>query len=124
MIAADTSAWIDFLSDKKTSGASRLLDALKQGTLLVPPVVLVELLSFPRLDQQDAALIETLPRLEIASGYWERCAESRKTLLTQGLKCRLGDVLIAQNCIDLDIPLITEDQDFRHFGKLGLQLIS
>jgi predicted nucleic acid-binding protein len=123
MIAADSSVWIDFLSDKKTSGASHLTEALTQGTLLIPPVVLVELLSFPRLDQQDAALIGTLPRLELSSGYWERCAENRKTLLAKGLKCRLGDILIAQNCIDQDIPLITEDEDFRHFEKFGLQRI-
>jgi predicted nucleic acid-binding protein len=35
----------------------------------------------------------------------------------------LGDALIAQSCIDHDVPLITRDTDFRHFAKhCGLKL--
>jgi len=34
----------------------------------------------------------------------------------------LADTLIAQICIDHDVPLITRDKDFRHFAKHGLRL--
>jgi hypothetical protein len=30
--------------------------------------------------------------------------------------------LIAQSCIDHDVPLITADTDFRHYAPLGLRL--
>jgi predicted nucleic acid-binding protein len=31
--------------------------------------------------------------------------------------------LIAQSCLDHDIPLITYDHDFRHFVRVGLKLV-
>jgi predicted nucleic acid-binding protein len=34
-----------------------------------------------------------------------------------------SDTLIAQTCIDHDVPLITRDQDFRHFVSAGLTLL-
>jgi predicted nucleic acid-binding protein len=44
-------------------------------------------------------------------------------LLGKGLKARLGDALVAQACIDHNIPLIARDGDFRHFVKhCGLKL--
>lgn len=46
----------------------------------------------------------------------------RSMLLSMTLKAKLPDVLIAQSCIDHDIPLITYDRDFRHFVRAGLKL--
>jgi predicted nucleic acid-binding protein len=44
-------------------------------------------------------------------------------LLARKLRARLPDTLIAQSCIDHDIPLIARDTDFRHFAKhCGLKL--
>jgi len=31
----------------------------------------------------------------------------------------LADTLIAQSCIDHDVRLVTRDDDFRHFVRLG-----
>jgi hypothetical protein len=46
-------------------------------------------------------------------------------LLLKGLKARLADALIAQCCIDADVPLIARDSDFRHFKRwCGLKLAS
>jgi len=121
MIVADSSAWIDFFSGKDSFGAVALERGLTQGTVLIPPIVLVEILSFPRLQEKHAEFISLLPRLELTPGYWERCASARKKLLTKGLKCRLGDCLIAQSCMDQDVLLISEDEEFRHFEELGLK---
>lgn len=33
------------------------------------------------------------------------------------------EVIIAQSCLDHDIPLITYDLDFRHFIPAGLKLL-
>jgi predicted nucleic acid-binding protein len=49
----------------------------------------------------------------------------RAKVLAQHRKARLGDALIAQSCLDRDIPLITRDRDFRAFAEvanLGLVL--
>ena len=45
--------------------------------------------------------------------------------MSKGLKARALDSLIAQCCIDADVPLIARDTDYRHFAKwCGLKLVS
>jgi predicted nucleic acid-binding protein len=124
MIAADTSAWIDYAKDIKTASSRLLEGALEQGILVIPPLVLAEVLSSPKISHAAEKFILTLPRIELVSGYWERTALLRRATLKKGLKARIGDCLIAQSCIDQNIPLITGDLDFRHFVKLGLELVS
>jgi predicted nucleic acid-binding protein len=34
----------------------------------------------------------------------------------------LADTLIAQACLDHEVPLVTRDPDFRHFRTAGLRL--
>lgn len=36
-----------------------------------------------------------------------------------GRRARLGDALIAQACIDADVPLLTRDADFQVFAEVG-----
>jgi hypothetical protein len=44
-------------------------------------------------------------------------------VLSNKRKARLGDALIAQCCIDREIPLITRDRDFQAFADAaGLDL--
>ena len=124
MIAADTSAWIDF-SRGYDSPACKLLErALEEAALLLPMPVLFELLSAPGLQSESRKVLLEMPRLELTDGFWERAAELRQHLLKKQLKARSIDVLIAQNCIDHKIPLLAADTDFRHFAKLGLTLAS
>jgi predicted nucleic acid-binding protein len=51
-----------------------------------------------------------------------RSGELRANTRQEGNKANLADVLIAQSCIDHDVPLITHDADFRHFLRAGLKL--
>jgi predicted nucleic acid-binding protein len=57
--------------------------------------------------------------LEISEGYWERAGLLRARVLARGLRARLADTLIAQSCLDHNLPLVTRDADFRHFVRLG-----
>lgn len=123
MIAADTSAWIDYAKGVPSVGARHLEGGLSEGNLVMPLPVLFEVLSGPGITADASALITRLPRLEILEGYWERAAELRKFLLKKGLKARAMDSLIAQTCLDHNVPLIAVDQDYRHFVKRGLKLI-
>lgn len=123
MIAADTSAWIDYAKGLESDHSRRLEACLGDGNLVMPLPVLFEILSGPGLTSAAEAYIRALPRLEATNGYWERAGELRRALLKKGLKARSMDCLIAQNCIDSDVPLIAADRDYRHFSQLGLKLI-
>ena len=121
-VAADTSAWIDLAAGHKTQAADYLEVSLVEGLIVVPPAVLVEVLSGPRIRPEIEERIRVLNRLDLRAGFWERTALLRRDLLRAGLKANLGDCLIAQNCIDEDVILITRDRDFRHFERHGLRL--
>jgi len=124
MIAAETSTWIAFLEGSEGQDA-RLLDrALADRQVLMVPVVLTELLSDPKLPSEVAKTLSEVPMIEIEPGYWQRAGGLRAKAMTKGRKARLGDVLIAQTCIDRGILLLTRDHDFRTFtDAAGLELV-
>lgn len=123
MIAADTSVLIDYFQGKGNSQTDKLDEVLTYHTLGLPPVVLVEILSDPALPKKFIDRISELPILDSSDNFWHRAALNRSILISKKLKARLADCLIAQCCIDHNVPLITNDKDFRHFVKYcGLQL--
>jgi predicted nucleic acid-binding protein len=123
MIAVDTSSMIAFLQGQDGRDTQAISDALQNDSLHLPPVVVTELLSDPKASGQIRELIGQLPQLSLSEGYWSRAGQSRQKLLLKGYKARLGDALIAQACMDNNVPLITRAPDFRHFVNLcGLRL--
>ena len=124
MIAADSSSLIALFRGDDGPDVQLLDRALHQGIVVLPPVVLAEMLSYPALDEEIAGLIRALSVLEIHPGFWERTAAIRARVLTLGLRARLADSLIAQSCVDHGVPLITRDDDFQHFADhAGLILL-
>jgi len=124
MIAADTSTWIAYLEGDRGDDAQVLDKALADRQVLMVPAVLTELLSDPKLASGVAQTLAAVPLIEITTGYWQRAATLRAQVLSKRRKARLGDALIAQNCIDFGIPLITRDRDFRAFAEAaGLDLV-
>ncbi|MGA9980706.1 MAG: PIN domain-containing protein [Candidatus Sulfotelmatobacter sp.] len=117
MIAADTSTWVAFLEGAGGEDAKLLDRALEDRQVLMVPVVLTELLSDPKLPSSVAETLAEVPLVEIGPGYWQRAGALRARVLAKSRKARLGDALIAQICIDQDIPLITRDRDFRAFAE-------
>jgi len=115
MIAADTSTWVAFLEGDAGEDVQLLDKALENRQVLMVPVVLTELLSEPQLPAGVAATLADVPMIEIGSGFWQRAGSLRAKVLAKRRKARLGDALIAQTCIDHDIPLLTRDRDFRAF---------
>lgn len=125
MIAADTSTWVAFLRGDGGADVDALDAALAGRHVLMPPAVLTELLSDPKLDASVADTLKELPLVEIADGYWQRAGELRARVLASRRKARLGDALIAQSCIDRDVPLLTRDRDFVAFARAaGLDLLA
>jgi len=125
VIAADTSTWVAFLRGDGGADVDALDAALAGRHVLMPPAVLTELLSDPKLDTSVADTLKELPLVEIADGYWQRAGELRARVLASRRKARLGDALIAQSCIDRDVPLLTRDRDFVAFARAaGLDLLA
>lgn len=121
MIAVDTSSWIAFFSDREPSGDDTALveSALADHQACLPPVVLTELLSDPKLPAAVSKLLSELPVLDAEPGFWARAGLLRARLLARKRRARLADTLIAQSCLDYDVRLLTRDDDFRHFARLG-----
>ena len=124
MIAADTSTWVAFLQGDAGEDARLLDKALEDRQVVMVPVVLTELLSDPGLPSGIAETLCEVPLVEIELGYWQRAGVLRSKVLARRRKARLGDALIAQNCVDRGLPLLTRDRDFRAFVEAaGLQLL-
>jgi predicted nucleic acid-binding protein len=123
LIALDTSAFARLLDGESDRASLAARSALSAGDAHLPPVVLTELLSNPSIAEAAATYVSSVPLLELHDGYWYRAASLRANLLRRGFKAELPDCLIAQSCLDHDIPLITYDLDFRHFVQAGLKLL-
>ncbi len=123
MIAIDTSSWIAYLAGSTGADVEATGVALDHRQAALPPVVLSELLSDPKLRRHVKDLFRGLPLLEIFDGYWERAGLLRAKALAHGRRAPLADTLIAQTCLDHDVELVTRDSDFGHFCRLaGLRL--
>lgn len=119
MIAIDTSSLIAYFSDVDGKDVEAVEFAFQQQCGVFPPVVLCEMLSDHKITSSVIKLLTGIPLLVFKEGYWERAGLLRGKILSKGFKARLADTLIAQSCIDNDIPLVTRANDFRHFHKLG-----
>lgn len=117
MTVAGASTWIAFLQGGRGQDVQLLDRALEDRRVLMAPVVLTEMLSDPGLPSDVTQTLSQLPLIEIESGYWERAGLLRSKVLAKRRKARLGDALIAQCCIDREIPLLTRDRDFRTFAE-------
>jgi predicted nucleic acid-binding protein len=97
----------------------RMDEALADGSVAMAPPVLAELLTDPMLPAQDEREILLIPLLEIFPGFWVRTGKLRSLLWKHGYRPKLVDTMIAQCCIDHQVPLLTRDRDFRPFARHG-----
>jgi predicted nucleic acid-binding protein len=124
VIAADTSTWVAFFHGARGADIEVLDLALRDQQVVMPPVVLTELLSDPKLPAAVASTLSEVPLVEIGGGYWQRAGELRARVLAARRKARLGDALIAQSCVDRGIPLVTRDREFKEFAAAaGLDIV-
>lgn len=123
MIAVDSSTFIHGLNGVRSSAVDLMRRAAAEERLVLPEIVVTEILSFARATPDLRDVLSVFPRIPVSEGYWDRTGATRRILLKLGLKARLGDSLVAQSCLDADLPLIAGDTDFRHFAAhCGLKL--
>jgi predicted nucleic acid-binding protein len=121
VIAADTSSLIAYLNRAGGDDIDRIEAAMSSDTLRLAPMVITELATGGATSVQE--FLATAVLLPITDGYWLRAGINRRLLRSKGLKAATSDTLIAQCCIDADVPLIARDTDFRHFAEwCGLKL--
>ena len=124
MIAADTSSWVVYLEGGEGEDVRWLDRALEGRHVVMVPIVLTELLSGPNLPSSVADILSEVPLLSISPGYWHRAGALLAKVLAKRRRARLADALIAQNCIDAGVPLLTRDRDFHAFVEVaGLDLL-
>jgi len=119
VIALDTSSLVAFFQGEEGDDVGLVDLAFAQKNAVLPPVVLSELLSDPRLKAPVANTIKEIPLLDILDGYWERVGALRSKVISKGWRAPLADALIAQNCLDHNVTLVTRDADFRNFERAG-----
>lgn len=83
----------------------------------MPPGVVAEILSDPGFPADQRRWLDGARLLEATEGFWERAGLSRAKLIALGCKPRFSDTLIAQACIDHDVPLLTRDSGFKLFEE-------
>jgi predicted nucleic acid-binding protein len=115
MLAVDTSSLVEFLKGSKGTDIELIERALDEKNLILPPIVLSEVLSDPKLSASIKKTLQNIPTLPLLDGFWVNAGYLRSQALAHKRKARLGDALITQFCIDHQIPLITRDKDFKTF---------
>lgn len=115
MICVDSSVWIAYFEGGSGADITFLQGVLEEGTAVLAPAVLSELLSDPEIPSELESFLLHVPVLTLVDGYWERVGRLRRNVLAAHHKARLADALIAQSCIDHDLVLLTRDADFQAF---------
>jgi tRNA(fMet)-specific endonuclease VapC len=117
-VVVDTSVWIDFFGGRPTE---RLDEALRLGSVVLPPVVVAEILSGVR-SRDRAAMIAFLTDLELADtplAHWVAVGELRSTLSRRGVAVSTPDAHIAQCALDRDALLFSHDAVFQRIADLA-----
>ncbi len=123
-VVVDTSVWIDFLAGRP---AAALEDALAQGLVILPPVVVAELISGARRSRDRAAIVELVRELPVHDtplDHWVRVGDLRRELLSKGVSVSTPDAHVAQCALDRAAILLSHDEVFvriARFSRLELR---
>jgi predicted nucleic acid-binding protein len=127
----DTSVWIDFINNYPSAPALRLREAIESDeTILIPGLVCTEILLGLK-SERDATKIESLLEAfedtpPLTRQDYTQAAAIYRHCRTKGITVRSAiDCVIAQICIQLDVPLLAKDRDFENIAKhSALRLIT
>jgi predicted nucleic acid-binding protein len=123
MIAVDASVFISLLEGERDEKVETLDRLLLEGLAVLAPSTITELYSDPREGAHARNTVSGIDILPTQAGFWERTGLLRAKIRRTGAKAGLGDCLLAQACLDADIPLLTRDRDFAAFARIaGLKL--
>jgi predicted nucleic acid-binding protein len=116
-VVVDTSVWIDYFRGK---GASELDELLREGLVILVPVVAAELLSAPltrRERREVTELFLALPLQPTPLTHWCAVGELRAQLLKVGVRVSTPDAHVAQCALDAQAALWSRDSIFRTMAR-------
>ena len=124
-LLVDTSVWIDFFNNKKTTNVDMLSSyILNDHTVLLTPIILQEILQGIKNDGDYKRIKEiilnfdTLELNPIDAAI--AAAELYRTLRKKGCTIRKSnDCLIAYYAIYFKVPLLQNDSDFKQIAKFS-----
>lgn len=117
VLVVDTSVWVDFF---RGAPLPELELALREGLVVLPPLVVAELLSAPLAKRERSELTSLLNDLAIHEtpfDHWRRVGELRAALARGGLSVSTPDAHVAQCALDLDASLWSTDSVFEKIAK-------
>lgn len=124
-LVVDTSSWITYLAH---TAPSVIDEALAEGRVYLPPLVVAELLSGKMTTRQRGQLesfLLDLPLCDQSFEHWVRVGRLRAHLFSKGLSISTPDAHIAQCTVDLNGVLLSEDQVFSKISqKTSLRLLT
>jgi len=129
MTIVDSSVWIDYFNGKINRETELLDQLMGQEQLGIFDLILTEVLQGFTGDGDFTLAKNALNALTFYSTGNKsaaiRCAENYRALRKKGITIRKTiDVIIATNCIELDLPLLHCDRDFDPFvAHLGLKVL-
>ena len=116
-VVADTSVWIELFAGRP---AAALEDALAQGLVVLPPLVVAELISGARRPRDRAAiedLVAELPLHDTPLEHWVRVGDLRRRLAGRGISVSTPDAHVAQCALDRGALLLSRDAIFAHIAR-------
>lgn len=84
MIAIDTRSLVAYLAGEGGGDVEAPDQALAHDRVHLPPVVVTEMPSAPKVPAPLARLLLALPILAVTDGYWERAGGLRRRVLARG----------------------------------------
>jgi len=115
----DSSVWIDFFRGEGL--ADQLEQAIEENLAAINDLILTELIPPLHLRNQHRiiALLKDVERIPMSID-WNHLVQMQTTCLRHGINgMGIPDLMIAQNALQNDIPLLTSD---RHFARLSRHL--
>jgi predicted nucleic acid-binding protein len=111
-LVIDTSSWITLLARGLPPA---IQEAVRAGTVHLPPIVAAELLSGrlgAREREELERSLEALPLCAADRWHWYRVGRLRASLAAHGVTVSTPDAHVAQCALDLDAELLAEDGIF------------
>jgi predicted nucleic acid-binding protein len=118
-VVADTSVWVELFAGRPAPG---LIEGLRQGSVVLPPIVVAELISGARQARDRAAiqgLVNELPLHETPLEHWPSCRDLRRRLAERGVSVSTPDAHVAQCALERDAILLSRHRVFARIAKVS-----
>ena len=117
-LVVDTSVWIEFLGGRDLP---ELEAALKEGRVILPPVVFSELLSGPTAGGQERKLLDLMEELDLHETprpHWLAVGRLRRHCRNKGFRVSIPDAHVAQCALDVEGVLYSFDTVFQRISRI------